>query len=162
MERIRKDTISVVFVVSLFLLYTAGSLILAIIGTEVYADSADVSEKNYNMRTSLFYLTEKVRQSEGDTQIRTDSVFGGDALVIREEIGDYTFDTYIYIEDGYLCELSIIADTEVTEDIGQRIMELSALELSLSDDGVLFVEITDGSGNKFDTNLFLECYEEGV
>ncbi len=162
MERVKKDTLSVIFVVSLFLMYTASSLILAIIGTQVYSDSADVSEQNYNARTSLFYITEKVRQSEGAAQIRIESVFGGDALVFREEIGDYTFDTYIYIEDGYLCELSTLSDTAVSADIGQRIMELSAISLSLSDYGILLIEITDKEGNSFNTNLFLETYGEGV
>ncbi len=162
MERIKKDTLSVIFVVSLFLLYTASSLILAIIGTQVYSDSADISEQNYNARTSLFYITEKVRQSEGAALISVGSVFDGDALILREEIGDYTFDTYIYIEDGYLCELSIMAETAVSQDIGQRIMELSALSLSLSDYGILQIEIFDKDGNSFSTNLYLETYGEGV
>ncbi len=162
MRQTKKSAIELLFVLGLFGIYTIISLFVAVIGADVYRGNVEESEANYNMRTSVLYLTEKVRQNQVVEGIRIDVVGDSQALVLSEEINDKIYETWIYIEDGQLSEVLVPADTMIVPGIGQSIMPLSTLTFS-QEENLLHIAVTDLAGNIHATDLLLNCVsEEGL
>ncbi len=160
MQQPKKHTADIFFVLSLFCLYTLSSLFLSVIGANIYERNVDVSETNYNIRTSALYLTEKARQSETAGSIRVDRFGETDALVLSREVSEQIFETWIYVDDGHLCEVLVPAGTEVIPGIGQKIMPLARIDLALSDVNLLEIGVTDVKDNFYESRVFLECLAE--
>ncbi len=156
-----KGKLSIVFTLMLFAVYTFSALFLAIIGVDVYEKNVESSEKNYNVRTSVLYLTEKIRQNEMQESVRIDNTSSSQAIVLSQEINENIYETWIYIENGYLCEVLVPENFEVIENIGQKIMPINQLEFSINENGLLSLNVVDENGENYKASIFLESYENG-
>jgi hypothetical protein len=154
--RRERDTAEITFVIVLFFLFTIFALLLSVMVADVYSRGEKRSESNYNMRTSVLYLTEKVRQTTASEGISVRQAGEGDALVLGMSAGDERYETWIYVEDGYLREVLLMQGTDVVPGIGQKIMPLSALVLELGPEGLLRIRVTDQTGKIYDGKVFLE------
>ncbi len=157
MQQQKKQTIDIFFVLTLFCLYTLSSLFLAIIGANIYEQNVAASEANYNIRTSALYVTEKARQSELQGSVRIDKFEDNDALVLSRTVSEQVFETWIYVDDGYLNEILVPAGTQLIPGIGQKIMPLQNMTLALVDVAFLEISVTDVRNNSYSTRIFLEC-----
>ncbi len=156
----RKPFLDTFFVFTLFFAYTLSSLLLSIMGANVYTNTVQVSQDNYDVRTSVLYLSQKVRQSEQIDAISIQQFNGADALVITETFGEYKFDTWIYIENGYLCEALLSEGISLISGAGQNIMPLSSMAFDLDDTGLLSMDVITESGDTYHSKIFLECVLE--
>jgi hypothetical protein len=95
----KKHAINIILTVTLLGVFALAALTVAVLGAHVYESSADLMKSNYDTRTSLIYLSEKVRQA-GDGELSVGSVGKNDALLIDEEIEGETYHTYIYVYDN--------------------------------------------------------------
>ncbi len=159
MNHSKSLTVDMIFVLALFSVYTLSSLFLAVIGADVYRNNADFSESNYNVRTSVLYLTEKVRQSENVDRVSIGTVNGLDALVLSQVIGEDVYNTWIYTEEGYLCEVLTGEGMEIVPGIGQKIMPINSMSFDLDDKGLLSIGVTDSKEETYNAKVFLECVE---
>ncbi|HHT24373.1 MAG TPA: DUF4860 domain-containing protein [Clostridiaceae bacterium] len=155
--RRERDTAEILFVIALFFLYTICTLLLSVMAADAYSRGAERSERNYNMRTSVLYLTEKVRQTTSTTgEISVRQTGEGDALVLGMLAEGEQYETWIYVEDGYLREVLLLQGADVSPGIGQKIMPLSSLVLELGPEGLLQICVTDQTGETYDGKVFLE------
>ena len=154
--RRNRDTAEILFVIGLFFLYTICTLLLSVMIANAYRRGAERSERNYNMRTSVLYLTEKVRQTSTAEKISVRQTDEGDALVLGMLVEGERFETWIYVEDGYLREVLLLQGANVSPGIGQKIMPLSELVLELEPEGLLRIRVTDQTGETYDSQVFLE------
>ncbi len=156
--QIGKTTLGIIFVLFLFSLYTFSAMFLTITGGDVYKSNIVTSDTNYNMRTSTLYLTEKIRQNQIVDGVSVSAFNSEDALVLTQRIAGYVFETWVYIEDGYLCETLIQSGAEIFPGTGQKIMPLQNLELSI-DDSINLIDITatDITGNTHNSKVYIEC-----
>jgi hypothetical protein len=150
----------ILFVVALFFLYTLFALLLSVMVAENYRGAAERSERNYNMRTSVLYLTEKVRQTNASEGISVRQSGEGDALVLGMSAEGERYETWIYVEDGYLREVLLSKGADLAPGIGQKIMPLSLLDLELGREGLLQICVTDITGERYDGKVFLEAAGE--
>ncbi len=156
----QKRLADILFVIFLFSLYLVCTLTLCIIGINVYQKTINDSDSNYNVRTSVLYITEKSRQNLSSEGIRTDEVNGTSALVLSQEIEGAIYDTWMYVENGYLCEAFMPAGSEVIANIGQKIMPLQELEVSVDENNVLTISVTDENGESYFSNIFFRHSSE--
>ena len=155
--RRERDTAEILFVIALFFLYTICTLLLSVMVADAYSRGAERSERNYNMRTSVLYLTEKVRQTTGaEGEISVRQTGEGDALVLGMLVESEQYETWIYVEDGYLREVLLLQGADISPGIGQKIMPLSSLVLELGPEGLLQISVTDQTGEIYDGKVFLE------
>jgi len=155
--RRERYTAEILFVIALFFLYTIFTVLLSVMVADAYSRGAERSERNYNMRTSVLYLTEKIRQTtnaSGEISVRQTGE--GDALVLGMLAEGERYETWIYVEDGYLREVLLLQGAEVSPGIGQKIMPLSELVLELGSEGLLRIRVTDQTGETYDGKVFLE------
>lgn len=151
-----RDTTEIMFVITLFFLYTICTMLLSMMVADTYRKGADRSERNYNMRTSVLYLTEKVRQTDAAEGISVRQTSQGDALVLGMSAEGERYETWIYVEDGYLCEVLLSKGADIAPGIGQKIMPLSSLNLQLGQEGLLQICVTDQTGETYTGKVLLE------
>ncbi len=156
-----KRLADILFVITLFCLYLVCTLTLCIIGINVYQKTINDSESNYNVRTSVLYITEKSRQNLSEQSIRIDEVNGSSALVLSQTIEGSVYDTWMYVEDGYLCEVLMPQGSEVIADIGQKIMPMDTLELSIDENSVLTIGVKDSKGESYYSNIYFRHAQKG-
>ncbi len=157
----RKGKLALIFTLALFAVYTFSALFLAIIGVDVYEKNVESSNENYNIRTSVLYLTEKIRQNEMNGMVRVDELHSSQAIVLSQEINELIYETWVYVENGYLCEVLVPEGYEVMENTGQEIMPMSGLEFEMNSEGLLSLSVLDEDGNSYNAIIFLESYEYG-
>ena len=77
--------IDTVFIVSLFVLFAITAILLILIGARQYRFTADSMNRNYEIRTTSSYLTEKVRQSDTITGVSVVDFSIGPALALTSK-----------------------------------------------------------------------------
>ncbi|MCL2631972.1 MAG: DUF4860 domain-containing protein [Coriobacteriia bacterium] len=153
----RRRIYDVVFALALFALYTTIALVLVAIGARVYMSANETLTANYNDRTSVFYVAQRVRQNDSYDQIRVDRIFGSDALVFSETIDGYTFETWLYVYNGQLCEMLVFAGSEPDPVFSQNIMPLErmAIDTSRQSEGLLTINFTISVGDERQLDLYI-------
>jgi hypothetical protein len=134
----KKHVVNAVFTLLLLGVFALSVVSVAALGVQVYRSSAAKMQANFDTRTSLIYIAEKVRQN-GGAGFGVREVAGQPALVIEEEYGSGTYETWIYVTDGTLFETTVKSGAEVSPGGGQAIMDLKSVDFKV--DGKL-VRIT--------------------
>ncbi len=149
MERKKQHVIDIVFVLCLFCVFAILSLFVVVMGANVYQGiSADMTE-NYNVRSSVTYLTEKIRQNDIQGGVSLREFDGKNALVLTDNLEGQKYETWIYAKDGALYEILITAGTEIAPGDGQMITEIADLQMESLGDSLLKVTAVDLDGNMF-------------
>ena len=158
MNQEKRFIVDVLFVLTLFGVFTVSALILVTIGAEVYRHTVDDMGTNYETRTSVAYITEKLRQNDNLISDGTDSaensisistLSGEPALMLTQDIDGETYCTYLYLYDGHLKELFIKSGSfsgDNIPDAGQNIMELSALNMDQVSDNLISIQLVTPAG----------------
>lgn len=146
--------IDTLFLVSLFVLFAFTSSILVLTGARQYHTTTDVMAQNYEVRTAFSYFSEKIRQNDHSTLTLTD-LDGTPALMLGEQTNGQTYHTYIYVYKDALRELFVDAQTSTDPSMGQSIIPMHALNMDLSDEGLLTLTFTDTKNTSHTTYLYL-------
>ena len=137
----RNHSINMMFTILLLGIFALTAIFVAVMGATVYANSAEKLHANFDARTSIVYLSEKIRTSAGDNyDVR--EVDGNTALVLTEKIGDVVFESWIFVNNDRLCEITIIQGGTVVPGVAQQIMNLKALDAQLKNGGIEITVVT--------------------
>ena len=124
----RKHAVNLLFTITLLGVFALTAIFVATMGARIYANSAEQMQANFDTRTSLVYIAEKIRQCP-PPGYAVGSVDGQDALVLREAVDGEAYETRIFVRDGKLRELVTTAGDDVTGMEGEAIMDLRSLRL---------------------------------
>lgn len=165
MEREKHFIVDVLFVLALFGLFAVSALILVTIGANVYKRTVDDMSINYETRTSVSYIAEKIRQNDTlslstEGGISITELSGEPALLLEQDINGEAFCTYLYYYDGYLKELfvrkgSFIGSNSLTA--GQNIMELSSFSLTQPLSQLISIQMTTPGSTEKQLFIHLRC-----
>jgi hypothetical protein len=125
---VKKYSLDIVVVLALFCVYAACSLFLCVVGADVYRTTADTMQKDYDHRTSVLYVAEKVRKNDVADSVRIDTVDGADALVLVERQSGTGFETWLFVQNDMLYEGVFSPGTKPDTALCQKIMPMSSLE----------------------------------
>jgi hypothetical protein len=149
--------IDILFVLSLFCLFAISSVVLILFGADIYKKTVASMDSNYASRTSVAYITEKIRQSDQFDSIMIDDSLGYERLMMTQDIDGLTYATSLYEYDGYLYELFARTDIELPIDAGQQVIALSKLDFELVNDSLLKTTYVDESGREQTVYVSLHC-----
>ncbi|MDR0425202.1 MAG: DUF4860 domain-containing protein [Clostridiales Family XIII bacterium] len=149
----RRHIVDILIVLALFGAYAAGALLLSAIGADVYKGAAKNMQENYDMRTGALYIAEKLRQSDVAGCVRMGKVSGADAVVLMDSRPGMGYETWIYVHDGDLCEITAPPGAEVQFSAGQAIMPMRGMELELVSGRMLRIKLTSPEGNVSNVDL---------
>ena len=136
------------FTILLLGIFALTAISVAVIGAKVYANSADKMHANYDTRTSIVYLSEKIRTNPDDSFDVRD-LNGSLALVLSKEVNGTVYESWLFVTDDYLREAPMIVSGDtVLPGAAQRIMPLQSLDAKLRDGGIEITVLTvDGELN---------------
>ena len=147
----KKHSVNIIFSILLLGIFALTAVFVAVMGVRVYTNSANKLQENFDTRTSLVYLSEKIRTNPGGFSVS--EVEGRDALVLREEIGGVGYESWIFVKDGRLCELMVVQGAKVLPATAQQIMDLKSLNAELKDGGVE-ISVETVAGNQSTTFVY--------
>ena len=152
-----RHMIDLLFVLSLFCVFAVSSVVLILFGADIYNKTVSSMNDNYASRTSVAYITEKIRQSDIYDSIRIDDSLGYERLLMARNINGMEYATSLYEYDGYLYELFARTDIELPIDAGQQVIALTALNFEFVSDNLLKVTFCDESEKETELFINLHC-----
>ena len=132
-----------IFTLSLFGVFAISTLLVVVIGANVYRSTVSTQEANAVKRTSLAYVTEKIRQNDESGSISIGEIEGVPALILKSAYGDQHYCTYIYVYQGNLRELFVKSTTAPTLIAGQIITEVTDFSIEQVSDTLYLVSSSD-------------------
>lgn len=149
MQKKKGYIVDFIFVLVLFGVFMMSAFLLTTVGADVYKNTVSSMTNNYDTRTCISYLTEKIRQN--GSIYEPEIITHGDykSLLLYQDIDDTTYCTYIYEKDGYLMELFSKKNSDIGGelwDAGQKILEISQFDVIYTDDGLIMISITTPKG----------------
>ena len=153
-SRENQHMIDILFVLSLFCVFAVSSVVIILFGAHIYRSTVSQMDDNYTARTSIAYITEKIRQADEKNAIEIRNENGHQILMMTTMIDDTAYATSLYEYDGWLYEL--FARTDIPLDAGQPIMEIQELTFSQISPRLLSVSFVDGTGDS--TSLYISTH----
>lgn len=142
----KKHMVDMLFPVALFLVLAASSLFLVILAANVYRKSVSREECNYESRTCLSYVTEKIRQRDEKGSVEAGTFEGLPCLILRQTFGEQPYVTYLYSYEGQLCELFIQEGASMHAADGQKILEVHDFNITEQEKGIFKISCSDENG----------------
>lgn len=166
MKQERHYIVDILFVLALFGVFAISALVVVTIGADVYKHTMNAMSDNYDSRTAIAYVSEKIRQTDSLTQddasaVELSSLSGVPALALSNEENGELFYTWLYYHDGWLKELYTRKDANLGGDVlaaGEDILQLSSLEYHMVSDNLLSVSMTLPDGKQHNLYLALRCH----
>lgn len=136
--------IELVLVLLLLILVASAVFTLAAAGSQTYLRLTAKQGQAADLRTGLSYLDVQVRKHDlkQSLNIRPDPFGSQPALAIEQDIEGEMYVTWIYLLDGYLCELFVAQDAEVNPEMGSRIVPMNEMELDILGDDAIRITLS--------------------
>lgn len=135
------------------------SLIAVMLGIQIYNNVVTTAESNSAVRTSLAYVSTKIRANDEAGMVELRNIDGLDVIVLGADRDGTIYNTYIYYTDGALREYYANAENDFNPIYGTVIAKVSRFEMSL--DGNLFCFTTvDEEGVSHDMHVYIHS-EQG-
>lgn len=156
----QKHIIDILFVLTLFGLFALSAIFLISVGANVYSKTVDHMDENFDTRTSLAYITEKIRQSDQEGGVCVGKLNDRDAIIITTHGSDTDYYTYLYQHDGYLKELMVRQDISLGPEAGQNILKISDFSVTPISDKLMNCHISINDEQTFD--LLISVHAGGI
>lgn len=149
--------IDIFFTLALFCALAASLLTVVILGANVYSSTVEEMQHNYEVRTTLGYVSGKIRQNDTADSVKIGQIENVDALIMSQNIADSRYLTYIYFHDGALYEVFAGEDVKVSLSSGQKIVEIADFSFEETQKGVFRLSCTDSNGKTDHLLISLRC-----
>lgn len=159
-----KHHISGLFIFLLIAAYAVFSLLLVLIGVQAYRSVVQTSDVNGQVRTSISYVANKIRTSDGAVKVK--QMDGVSVLTIRqatEDDDEGEYETRIYFlpdeggVNGALYEQVVGKEEPFDPELGDLICEIRQFDIEQADGMVrLNLSTKNGENHKLDMRLRAE------
>ena len=118
---------------------------LVIMGTTTYRRTVEANNDANATRAALSYVATTAKSLDSADCCRVEQGAEGDVLVLTEDAEGVTYETRLYLHDGYLVEEYAEADSPLSPDDATRIARTDELDFKLGDGGLLTVTTSWGT-----------------
>ena len=138
------SSISMIFTLMLFLLYTICALFVVVIGAKVFQNIRARNDYNFSSNVVLQYIANKVRQNDTYDSVRVEEIDGEDVLELLYRVDGTEYVTKIYSEGGQLRELFTKSDSDIPISDGNPITPCDKMNISMDQD-MLYISTDQGT-----------------
>lgn len=124
-------------------------------GAVVYRRVAARVESSAEARVGLTYITTKVHSYDTVGAVEAGTFSGQDALYLYEEINGLTYETILYVHDGWLKELYCEKGWEPELVDGTAITEAEDFSVEQPSSGLLWLKFTGADGVAETAGIYL-------
>lgn len=159
--RARGSALKGAYVFALIACFAVLALLIVLVGAKVYRSIAHASEQNYESRTALSYVVNKVRGADAAGMVSAEALDGVNALVLGAVYGGERYNTAIYLDGGYLSECFYRADRGFSRELGDQLVAVGGLDIKM-DGNLVTVEITDTDGAAHALSVYVQSVREAA
>lgn len=152
---VRRPIVDFLFTLSLFCVFAATAFLVVIIGANAYRTIVQHMDDTYSARTSLAYVTEKIRQHDAEGMLSLAERNGDTVLILHDRTEDASYDTYIYPYDNAVCELVLREGAEFSPEQGDPVVQVNNFAIKETGSGFLNLSAEDKDGNTVSFYLHL-------
>lgn len=152
-----KSVVDFLFILALFGAFAVTALFVVLFGARIYKSTVSNMNTNYEKRTAMSYLTEKIRSHDytGGVEVST-SDDDQSVLKLYQNVKDRTFITYLFVDDGYLKEFT--ADDKYDFDYSSGTEILAIKDFSVQKEGKCLYRFNITDMNDEKTEFFVTLY----
>lgn len=136
---VREKKIETVFVWVLFSVFAASLLLVLMLGGTIYMGVTERSKQGWEERTCLSYIWTKVKHNDAYTHVQVSDFNGLSALRLDEDYNGTQYNTWIYLYDGWVCELYCEAGLTLPPVSGNPIVKTDSLSFTTLAHGLIEV-----------------------
>ena len=157
-----KSIVDFLFILALFGAFAITALFVVLFGARIYNSTVTNMKTNYEKRTAMSYITEKIRSHDytGGADVSDvgsyDSSEEHSVLKLYQVEGDKRYVTYLFVSDGYLKEFTAEESYDFNYNAGANILAISDFSVKKESDGLYRFNIVDTNGEK--TEFFVTLY----
>lgn len=144
----REHTMDSLFSFVLFGLFVLMLMLMLLFSSKAYQASVRGLDENNNLRTSMAYLTTKIRQHNEQGSLSIVDFQGMEALSLRDTISGKEYITYIYLDGEDLKELFTASSASPSPFMGTTIASLELFHLEETPDHIWRIHLIDTAGNE--------------
>lgn len=137
------------FVLCIFLIFAVVLSSLLIIGIKTYEGIHAETEQNYELRTGILYIENKIHSCNEEGKIETERFGDSDAIILSEtdDFGN-EYVTRLYCYNGSLMELYTEKDNILDPVAGNEIADMEYMNIDNSDDDILKITVKNANGKE--------------
>lgn len=142
---VKTTRVDTIFVLIIFCVFAASVLMVLMLGGSVYKNVTEMARDGYDERTCLAYVWSKVKNSDESGMVYVGDFQGISVLCLEENYNGATYQTMIYLYDGWVRELYSEAGLEFYPEDGVAVIQADSMDFEQFDRGLIKVEV--GSEN---------------
>ena len=150
----KRNQLSGVLELLVFAVFSVSVLLVLLTGADVVKTLSERDRESYDRRTTLQYITTRVRQADRQGMVSVRRIEDRDVLVLGEEIEGILYETLVYGYDGYLRELFVEAGYGMELEFGEMILPLEELRFA-DEETHIRADVTFPGGGRQSMTLFL-------
>ena len=136
-----RHIIDILFVIALFCIFVLSAMFLISIGANIYSKTMSNMDSNFNSRTAVAYIIEKIHQSDKDNSVSVGEFDKDKAIIITNTINDIDYVTYIYEYNNYIMELNTRAELSLPRSAGSNVVKVNKFNISQPKDNLIYCNI---------------------
>ena len=145
-----RHVVDIMFVIALFCIFVISSIFLISVGAKIYSKTMTNMDSNFNSRTAVAYVIEKIHQSDSDGNVSIGEFGGCPAVIIKNYTNEKEYLTYIYQYENELKELLVRSDVELSPQAGQTLLNIYDFSLEEISKNLVKAQISFSEEEKYD------------
>lgn len=125
-----------IFLMLLYLIIVILSVVIISLGKNIYDNINEDRNINYELKVSLSYIANKIRQSDKENAVEIKKIDNTDSIVISEAYDEEIYETWIYFYDGGIYEMFTDKDAPFELSDGMKIVEADNLLIEKIDNNL--------------------------
>ncbi|MCR5421818.1 MAG: DUF4860 domain-containing protein [Lachnospiraceae bacterium] len=157
-----KSIIDIIFVFIVFGILLLCSLFVVLYGAKIYKKTAHDMYINFNSRTALAYVTEKMHQYDKRGCVEVTIEGDNPVLILKQFVNNDEYYTYLYSDEGFLKELTVKSDIGLIKNAGTKILKLKDFSAKKISDSLYKFIIVDEENNKNEFYVSIYSYTSDI
>lgn len=157
-QRNKKSKLDAIFVMVVFMLFVCCLLLVTLAFARVYKSSSEKINNRFDNSTAVSFIMKNLRSYDKVDSISVTEYEGKNVLCLYETIENSEYVTYIYQNDGMLCELFADSHYPFSAEDGEILLPCESFSIDIKDNIVSF-SVTSG-GKVTDQRYFLRSDAE--
>ena len=139
------EKLDTIFVLMVFCIFAASVLMVLMLGGSVYQNTNEIINEHYDERTALSYIWSRVKNADEAGLIYVDDFEGITTLFLEEAYDGYSFETLIYLYEGWINELYCEVGYAFGPEFGTQILKAERLDFEALENGLIKATTSAGS-----------------
>ena len=149
----RKHMIDLLFPIMLWAVLLICSVFSIILGIHFYEKTTNRISSNYETRTALSYMKEKIHQNDLYNSVSIGSFDHCESLILEQESEGHLYKTYIYVYENALWEVTVQDGVSISAKDGTKILDVTDFSMSETTPGLFTFSCTNHLGRTVSTSV---------